>query len=192
MAGSGSLRAGSNSLMMLGTAALLSTVEAWAAPQQITWFYSRSLAQGAQLLTFLGFAEVNGTKQHGTCRIFHTSAKASTFLGVCDSRAAAHCPHGPEDSPIPVTFTLVVPSIREVDAWHDHILALGSRVANATTPSHSPRFGCYAFNFYDVNRTHGLGCYRFEVQAFQDPAWPPPPKGETDQSEQSRDTLAMY
>lgn len=141
--------------------------------QQITWFYATSLTSGAHFLTSLGFAEVNGTKQASLCRIFH--AAPSHYLGVCDSRPAPTCPKGPEgskDAP-PVTYTLVVPGTREVDAWHSHLTALGPRVVRVTAPGHSIRFAVYAFNFYDV-LADGLGCYRFEVQAFQDPAWPKP------------------
>ena len=29
------------------------------------------------------------------------------------------------------------------------------------------------FNFYDLDVDEGLGCYRFEVQSFDDPSWPP-------------------
>ena len=50
--------------------------------QQITWFYSNSLAKGAGFLTTLGFDEINGTKQKSICRIFH--AAPSHYLGVCD------------------------------------------------------------------------------------------------------------
>ena len=121
--------------------------------QQITWFYATSLTSGAHFLTSLGFAEVNGTKQASLCRIFH--AAPSHYLGVCDSRPAPTCPKGPEgskDAP-PVTYTLVVPSTREVDAWHSHLTALGPRVVRVTAPGHSIRFAVYAFNFYDVSQT---------------------------------------
>ena len=141
--------------------------------QQITWFYSNSLAKGAGFLTTLGFDEINGTKQKSICRIFH--AAPSHYLGVCDSRPAATCPHGPEGAPTPpVTYTLVVPTTTLVDDWHEHLVGLGKETVTVTTPGHSTRFGCYAFNFYDTDRDNGLGCYRFEVQSFEDPAWPKP------------------
>ena len=40
----------------------------------------------------------------------------------------------------------------------------------------APSFTChvasrYGFNFYDADSMYGLGCYRFEVQSFDDPAW---------------------
>ena len=156
----------------------LSSLAAFAArppvAQQITWFYAASLSKGASFLTSLGFDEVNNTKQQSLCRIFH--AAPSHFIGVCDSRPAPTCPNGPEGATAPpVTYTLVVPTIADVDAWHTHLMVdVGSTRAMATTPSHSSKFGCYAFNFYDRDRMHGLGCYRFEVQSFEDPAWPPP------------------
>ena len=61
-----------------------------------------------------------------------------------------------------MTYTLVVETHAEVDAWHSFLLSRsGVRV---TAPGSSSKFGCYAFNFYDVNNSTGLGCYRFEVQ----------------------------
>ena len=140
--------------------------------QQITWLYANSLSKGASFLGALGFREVNGTLQQSSCRIFH--AAPGSFLGVCDTRPAPRCPDGPEagQSP-PVTHTLVVPTARDVDEWHAHLVSVGAAVVT-TAPEHSARFGCYAFNYYDADRAHGLGCYRFEVQAFEDPAWPKP------------------
>ena len=38
--------------------------------------------------------------------------------------------------------------------------------------SGSAEWGAYGFNFFDINTTHGLGCYRMEVQSFDDAAWP--------------------
>ena len=141
--------------------------------QQITWLYSTSLSKGAHFLSSLGFAEVNGTKQAKLCRIFNTAP--SHFLGVCNSRPAAQCPEGPEGAQVPpVTYTLVVPTIREVNEWHAHLSTVGAATVTTNTPSHSAQFGCYAFNFYDTDRVNGLGCYRFEVQSFEDPAWPAP------------------
>ena len=141
--------------------------------QQVTWMYGNDLAKSAAFVAALGFVEVNGTLQRHSCRIFH--AAPSQYIGVCDTRPAPRCPHGPEGALAPpVTFTLVVESVELVRQWHAHLVAVGSDVVQITAPSKSTRFGCYAFNFYDVDQTHGLGCYRFEVQAFLDPAWPSP------------------
>ena len=60
-----------------------------------------------------------------------------------------------------------------MDRWHAYLKNSGSRM-NVTTPAHSSACNCYSFNFYDVDAI-SLGNYRFEVQAFEDPAWPRPP-----------------
>ena len=142
--------------------------------QQITWFYSSSLSNGASFLgSVVGLDEVKNTKQVDTCRIFH--AAPGHYIGVCNSRPPPHCPAGPEgaDTP-PVTYTLVVPKKTDVDAWHAYLIAGGGNRTVVKPPGHSSKFACYAFNFYDVDRESGLGCYRFEVQSFEDPAWPSP------------------
>lgn len=160
---------------MLTLHTLLLVVSATPRPlvtQQITWMYARKLSKGAGFLTSLGFTEVNGTKQASFCRIFH--AAPSHYLGVCDSRPAPTCPDGPEGTHAPpLTYTIVVPSRSEVNAWHEHLVSVGEQVVRTTSPGHSSKFAVYAFNFYDVDRTDGLGCYRLEVQSFEDPAWPP-------------------
>jgi len=142
--------------------------------QQITWFYSTSLANGADFLaSVIGLDEVENTKQVDTCRIFHSAP--GHYFGVCDSRPPPHCPRGPEsaDAP-PVTYTFVVESRVEVEAWHEHLLATGGNRTIVKPPRHSTKLASYAFNFYDADSETGLGCYRFEVQSFEDPAWPVP------------------
>ena len=77
----------------------------------------------------------------------------------------------------------VVPTRADVDSWHTHLAAAGSRI-QLTDAHHSSTFDVYAFNYYDTDKVTGLGCYRFEVQSFDDPEWPepgcassPPPQG---------------
>uniref|UniRef100_A0A7S4UX96 Uncharacterized protein n=1 Tax=Alexandrium monilatum TaxID=311494 RepID=A0A7S4UX96_9DINO len=146
---------------------------------QITWLYSRSLDAGADFLGegLMGLAEVRGLKQRASCRIFH--AAPGHHVGVCNSRPPPSCTSGgPEgDEAPPVTYTLVVGSRAAVDAWHTHLAMAsrnGTRALVKGPPSYRAKFAVYAFNFYDVDLDAGLGCYRFEVQAFEDPAWPAP------------------
>ena len=139
--------------------------------QQITWLHANNLDNGADFLaTIIGLDEVLNTKQKDKCRVFH--AAPSIYLGVCNMRPAPTCPSGPEEPGEPITYTIVVETRAEVDAWHEHLVAAG---ANRTIV-HAPGMCAegYYFNFYDANRDSGLGCYRFEVQAFEDPAWPAP------------------
>ena len=141
------------------------------AGQQITWFYSNSLLSGANFLgEVLKLTEVKGLKQKDVCRIFRVAL--GQYLGVCNSRPAPSCPMGPESQNAPpVTYTIIVKERSEVDAWHQRLAAVGDNIV-VTAPSNSSKFDCYAFNFYDANRQNGLGCYRFEVQFFNDPNWP--------------------
>eukprot|EP00747_Dinoflagellata_sp_TGD_P170732 gnl/TRDRNA2_/TRDRNA2_203048_c0_seq1.p1 gnl/TRDRNA2_/TRDRNA2_203048_c0~~gnl/TRDRNA2_/TRDRNA2_203048_c0_seq1.p1 ORF type:complete len:196 (-),score=16.96 gnl/TRDRNA2_/TRDRNA2_203048_c0_seq1:146-733(-) len=142
--------------------------------QQITWLYANSLSSGASFVgDVCGFEEVTHLKQKDSCRIFH--AAPGHFWGVCDSRPAPTCTRGPEEPGLPVTYTIVVSSHKLVDDWYKHLVASngdGTTKVIVHKPSSSVKFGCYAFNFYDANNATGLGCYRFEVQAFDDPAWP--------------------
>jgi hypothetical protein len=148
------------------------------APQQVTWLYANSLGYGAAFLSdVVGFREIVGLKQSSMCRIFAAATgkeNEGAYLGVCDTRKAPSCPDGPEGagSP-PLTYTLVVANRAAVDSWHTRLAKGSPAYINVTKPSASEAFGVYAFNFYDRNMQLGLGCYRFEVQAFDtDPAWP--------------------
>ena len=142
--------------------------------QQITWLYVNDLEKGASFVKdVVGFDEVLNLKQKDECRIFH--AAPGHYWGVCNSRPAPYCPGGAQGGrwAAHVTYTLVVDSHAAVDEWHAHLVSAGTAV-NVTAPGSSAKFGCYAFNFYDTDDEEGLGCYRFEVQAFDDPAWPAP------------------
>jgi sialidase-1 len=140
--------------------------------QQITWFYANDLAAGASFLAAVGLEEVPHLIQREKCRIFHATSVDAGFLGVCNSRAAPTCASGSHGDAVPATFTLVAPTRAAVDALHTAFAPLnGTRLA-LTSASGSATWGAYGFNFYDLNYTHGLGCYRFEVQSFDDPAWP--------------------
>jgi hypothetical protein len=128
--------------------AAITTLAATEPPaQQVTWLYSPSLSRGAAFLGALGLAEVNGTRQAGLCRIFHTDDKASSFLGVCDTRPAPICPNGPEGAGAPpITYTLVVRTRADVNSWHKRLVAVGGDVVRTTLPEASARFAVYSFN----------------------------------------------
>ena len=71
------------------------------ADEQITWFYAKSLEDGAAFLQMFG-TEIKGLKQEDECRIFQTAKEH--FCGVCNTRPAPTCPAGPEGpSAEPVT-----------------------------------------------------------------------------------------
>lgn len=62
---------------------------------------------------------------------------------------------------------------KRVDDIYERMLPSNGTTLRVTKPSGSPHvWGAYGFNFYDTNVRTGLGCYRFEVQAFTDPKWP--------------------
>jgi hypothetical protein len=146
-------------------------------PQQVTWLYASSLSYaGTFLSAVVGLNEVVGLKQAGKCRIFHSAGLSAGFVGVCDTRPPPTCPDGPEGAAAPpVTYTFVVADRASVNSWYAHLAKFApphGTAANVTSPHASAEYGVYAFNFYDANVAHGLGCYRFEVQSFDDPAWP--------------------
>ena len=140
--------------------------------QQITWLYTPSLADGAAFVgDVVGMDEVSGLLQKDECRIFH--AAPGHYWGVCNTRPSPECagqPEGPHAPP--VTYTIVVEKRADVDSWHSFLSAKNASV-RTTDPGQSAEFGCYGLNFYDLN-PQGLPCYRFEVQSFDDPAWPAP------------------
>ena len=103
-------------------------------------------------------------------------------MGVCNSREPPACSGDPErsDNPGKTTYTFVVSTPTDVDTWHNYLAPHNGTTLRLTQPNASPTFGAYAFNFYDTNADKGLGCYRFEVQAFTDPAWQKTPHCEVD------------
>lgn len=120
--------------------------------QQVTFIYTADLAASA---AFFGETlELEQVLDQGPCRIFRIGP--DSFLGVCDSRP-------PPAATPPVTYTIVSP---DVDGWHAFLERKG--VATEGRPRLSERFNVYSFFFRDPNG------YRFEVQAFRDPAWPKP------------------
>ncbi len=143
--------------------------------QQITFFYANDLAAGAHFLgNVLGLAEVPSLVQRDKCRIFHTSRAGAGYLGVCDTRRAPSCaPSGSSGNAVPATFTLVLPGRADVDDYRTTLLPLEEAgLLNLTAAGGSAVWGAYGFDFFDTDTAHGLGCYRFEVQSFDDPAWP--------------------
>jgi catechol 2,3-dioxygenase-like lactoylglutathione lyase family enzyme len=118
--------------------------------QQVTFIYTHDLATGTAFLREkLGLPLV--LDQNGICHIYRLTA--SSFLGICTNRP-------PPEEP-GVTISLVVP---DVDTAYRELLARG--VLFEGPPKHSERFNVYACFF------RGIENYRFELQAFRDPAWP--------------------
>ena len=154
---------------------LLLVTDASPTPQSITWFYANDLGAGASFLTTLGLVEVPDLIQRDKCRIFHSTDSDASFLGVCNTRAAPSCTSPASGDTEAVTFTLVVESRAAVDAIHAELLPVNGSEVFLTPASGSSAWGAYGFNAYDVNTSHGLGCYRMEVQSFDDLAWPPRP-----------------
>ena len=151
---------------------LVSRVTSNLPPQQITWFYANSLTDGADFLATIGLVEVPDLIQRDRCRIFRATFSNSGFLGVCNSRPAPHCEGDSQGKSQAVTFTLVTSNRSAVDTLHEQLLPLNGTSLTLTIASGSASWGAYGFNFYDNNFATGLGCYRFEVQSFDDPAWP--------------------
>eukprot|EP00039_Didymoeca_costata_P021780 m.2956 g.2956 ORF g.2956 m.2956 type:complete len:719 (+) comp2634_c0_seq1:39-2195(+) len=143
--------------------------------QLITWLYANNLEAGAQFLgEVVGWTEVENLKQKSKCRIFNTGG--SGFCAVCDTRKAPSCENGGPEGPdaIPVTVTLVVKNRGLVDETYKKLLKHNTTGILVYPPDASATYAVYGFNFYDINQKDGLGCYRFEVQSFDDPAWPQP------------------
>ena len=162
------------SLFIVLTVLLLIPADAFTSPQQITWFYVNDLPTGAGFFgDTLELLEVPGLIQKDKCRIFHSTEAPSTYLGVCNTRAAPQCSPGSSGDAVASTYTFVAASRSAVDTAHKKLAPLNNTRLIVTQPSGSPIWGAYAFNFYDTNTATGLGCYRFEIQAFTDPAWRP-------------------
>ena len=142
-------------------------------PQSITWFYANNITSGAMFFgKTLGLVEVNGLIQKNKCRIFHSTETPTTYLGVCNTRAAPKCDASSHGSSVPSTYTFVAASQARVDSIQAALLPMNSSEIIVTVPSGAPIvWGAYGFNFYDTNTQDGLGCYRFEVQYFTDPSW---------------------
>jgi hypothetical protein len=163
--------------------------------QSITWLYANDLSAGAAFLgATLGLPEVRGLVQRDRCRVFRAtnvsvvSVGSVGFVGVCNTRAAPVCDGYSNGSSRggtqAVTFTLVLGGRAAVDAAHAALLPRNGSDVLLTRAGGGAARGAYGFDAYDVNTTHGLGCYRMEVvQSFDnifdvaddDPAWPSPP-----------------
>jgi len=143
------------------------------AAQTITWTYANDLARGASFLgDILKAEEVVGLVQVEKCRIFRTTFGYSTFIGVCNTRDAPRCSAGSDGDAVATTFTFLFPNRSSVDKFHETLVPFNDTRIILGQPNASPEFGAYAFNFYDADFRNALGCYRFEAQSFDDPAWP--------------------
>ena len=129
--------------------------------------YANSLERGGRFFERIGLIEIEHLIHEKECRIFR-STNDSGYLGVCNTREAPKCSkenHGA----VPVTITLIFESRNEVDSYRNY---LENQNVSVTEAGASKTFGAYSFNFYDDDYLMGLGCYRFEAQSFDDPAFP--------------------
>ena len=120
--------------------------------QQVTFIYTRDLAAGSAFLAEklgLALALVQG----GHCHIYQVTPTA--FLGICSNRE-------PPENP-GVTYSFVA---ADVDATYEIWKSRG--VEFDSPPAFSEKFQVYSAFF------RGPENYRFELQAFRDPAWPKP------------------
>lgn len=118
--------------------------------QQVTFIYTRDLKAASDFLaTKLGLALA--LNQFDLCHIYRVAG--TSFLGVCTNR---------EPPPEPgVTFSFVTD---DVDGTYALWTSRG--VQFDAPPEFSSRFNVYSCFF------RGIETYRFELQAFRDPAWP--------------------
>ncbi|MBL6598141.1 MAG: VOC family protein [Alphaproteobacteria bacterium] len=120
--------------------------------QQVTFIYTTDLAAGSAFLAEkLGLELV--LNQNDTCHIYKVAE--TSFLGICINRA-------PPENP-GVTYSFVS---SDVDAAYEILRARG--VEFEAPPAYSERFKVYSAFF------RGPENYRFELQAFRDPAWKSP------------------
>jgi hypothetical protein len=144
------------------------------ASQAITWLYTANLPKAQGFLQHaVGLKEVfnGGGKAWTDCGVWEApGSNHAFFLGLCNNGR----PPPTSLNEAAVTITLVLPSRTGVDTWHTFLSSAPVDTVNLTTPSFSKEYDCYAFNFYDTD-PEGLGNYRFEVQVFEDPAWPSAP-----------------
>ena len=120
--------------------------------QQVTFIYTTDLASGSAFLAQkLGLELV--LNQNDTCHIYKVTS--TSFLGICVNRP-------PPESP-GVTYSFVT---ADVDGAYATLRDRG--VEFEAPPAYSERFKVYSAFF------RGPENYRFEIQAFRDPAWPPP------------------
>jgi len=123
--------------------------------QQVTFIYTRDLASASAFLRDkLGLRLA--LNQNDLCHIYETAPNA--FLGVCVNREPPAEPG--------VTYSFVT---QDVDGLYDTWRARG--VEFESPPALSARFNVYSCFF------RGIESYRFELQAFRDPAWPTPQAG---------------
>lgn len=120
--------------------------------QQLTFIYTTDLpAASAFLRDTLGLELA--LNQYDLCHIYRVAGES--YLGVCRNRP-------PPENP-GVTYSFVV---EDVDATY--ALWKGRGVEFEAPPEYSEKFKVYSCFF------RGIENYRFEIQAFRDPAWPAP------------------
>jgi len=137
--------------------------------QSITWVYANSLERGASFFSSIGLEEIEDLIQKKECRIFRSDV--SGYLGVCNTRDAPKCSKDSQGDDVPVTITLIMENRQDVDLYRSYLLKSDANIT-ITEAGASKMFGAYSFNFYDNDYLMGLGCYRFEAQSFDDPAFP--------------------
>lgn len=120
--------------------------------QMLSFIYTDDLASASAFLgNTLGFPLA--LDQNGRCHIYEVAPNA--YLGVCTNRPTSADPA--------VTISFVADN---VDGFYEEMSKKG--VAFDAPPAFSKSFNVYSAFF------RGIGNYRFEVQEFRDPSWPPP------------------
>jgi catechol 2,3-dioxygenase-like lactoylglutathione lyase family enzyme len=120
--------------------------------QQITFLYTRDLAQTAQFYEdVLGLTLV---LDQGDCRIYRTSPDG--YIGFCQRQGA------PKEA-LGVILTLVT---SQVDEWYRYLCGRG--VAFEDPPALNPKYDIYHCFLRDPNG------YLLEIQRFNDPSWSQP------------------
>ncbi len=120
--------------------------------QQVTFFYTRDLAETARF-----YEEIMGLElvlDQGVCRIYRVSQDG--FVGFCENENAPKEPKG-------VIFTLVT---QEVDEWHSLLSERG--ISFEKPPQYYSDYNIYHCFLRDPNG------YLIEIQTFRDPSWPQP------------------
>lgn len=122
--------------------------------QQVTFLHTADLEKTA--VFYETILQLPLILDQGSCRIYGVSPTA--FLGFCVASGTRL-----DDTPAGVILTLVS---REVDAWHDYLLA--QNVPIEKPPTYNEKFNIYHCFLRDPNG------YLIEIQRFLDKSWPAP------------------
>ena len=118
--------------------------------QQVTFIYTTNLDAGSAFLADKLGLEL-ALNQNDTCHIYKVTP--TSYLGICINREPPEVPG--------MTYSFVT---SDVDVAYGTLCGRG--VVFEAPPAYSERFKVYSTFF------RGPENYRFELQAFCDPAWP--------------------